>query len=186
MEWHHSAPVLLTGGKDYMIWLVNALNGKIMANLIGHEDEVLKAQFTLDDRGKHIVSISADKTIRVWSPLTSECVMTIRSFGPRSKQFHETQILTFALHHEMPVVLSGDEAGQVFASQFMTGEINGVIGRHADSCETISISKTQPIACSAGIDSKIHVYDMTNFTLRLSVTIGQFGGFSKLLWSTYF
>lgn len=30
VEWHHTAPVLLTGGKDYMMWLVNALNGKIM------------------------------------------------------------------------------------------------------------------------------------------------------------
>ena len=81
----------MTGGKDYMIWLVNAVNGKIMANLIGHEDEVLKAHFTLDDRGKHIVSSSADKTIRVWSPLTSECIQTIRSFGQGSrKQFHES------------------------------------------------------------------------------------------------
>ena len=43
IEWHHQAPVLMTGGKDYMIWLVNALNGKIMANLIGHEEEVLRA-----------------------------------------------------------------------------------------------------------------------------------------------
>ena len=59
----------MTGGKDYMIWIVNALNGKIMANLIGHEEEVLRAQFSFEDKGKHIVSSSADKTIRVWSPL---------------------------------------------------------------------------------------------------------------------
>ena len=69
VEWHHTAPILITGGKDYMIWLVNAVNGKIMANFIGHQDEVLKGQFTLEDRGKHIVSSSADKSIKVWSPL---------------------------------------------------------------------------------------------------------------------
>ena len=91
IEWHHQAPVLMTGGKDYMIWLVNALNGKVMANLIGHEEEVLRAQFTIEDKGKHIVSSSADKTIRVWSPLQQECVMTLRSFGEGSrKQFHES------------------------------------------------------------------------------------------------
>ena len=83
----------------------------------------------------------------------------------------------------MPVVLSGDEDGRVFASQYLTGEINGVIGTHDDSCESIAISKTQPIACSAGIDNKIHVYDMANFTRRLTVQIGQFGGFTKLLFS---
>ena len=163
VEWHHSAPVLITGGKDYMIWLVNALNGKIMANLIGHEEEVLRAQFSTEDLGKHIVSSSADKSIRVWSPLTSECVMTLRSFGKgSSKPFHDSQILCFALHPDMPVVLSGDSDGLVFASQYMTGEVNGVIGKHQDSCESIAISSSQPIACSAGIDFKIHVYDLTN------------------------
>ena len=71
----------MTGGKDYMIWIVNAVNGKVMANLIGHDEEVLTATFTLDHKGKHIVSSSADKSIRVWSPLKLECVQTLRSFG---------------------------------------------------------------------------------------------------------
>ena len=68
----------------------------------------------------------------------------------------------------------------------MTGEVNGVIGQHADSCESIAISHTQPIACSAGIDCKINIYDLTNFKLRLTVTVGQFGGFTKLFWSSYY
>ena len=69
VQWHVKAPVLLTGGKDYMIWVLNGQNGKVMANLIGHEEEVLNAEFTKHDSGKQIVSCSADKTIRVWSPL---------------------------------------------------------------------------------------------------------------------
>ena len=28
------------------------------------------------------------------------------------------------------------------------------------------------------------MYDLTNFTQRLTVTVGQFGGFTKLFWST--
>ena len=73
-----------------MVWLVNALNGKILANFIGHEDEVLTAKFTLEDKGKHIVSVSADKTIRTWSPLSQEMVTKIKSFGLGSKKlFHE-------------------------------------------------------------------------------------------------
>ena len=42
------------------------------------------------------------------------------------------------------------------------------------------------MACSAGIDCKINIYDLTNFTQRLTVTVGQFGGFSKLFWSSFF
>lgn len=50
--------------------------------------------------------------------------------------------------------------------------------------ESIVICTTQPIACSAGIDTKINVYDLTDLTQRLKVSIGEFGGFSKVFWST--
>jgi WD40 repeat protein len=30
IEWHPTAPLLLTGGKDFMIWMVNAVTGKVM------------------------------------------------------------------------------------------------------------------------------------------------------------
>ena len=53
----------------------------------------------------------------------------MKSYGHGSRKvFHESQIICFALHPEMPVILSGDEDGKVFASQYMTGGINGVIG----------------------------------------------------------
>ena len=74
VEWHSSAPLLMTGGKDLMIWLINAVNGKVMASFAGHEDEVNCAYFTLEDKNKHIISASADKTIRVWSPLQAGCL----------------------------------------------------------------------------------------------------------------
>lgn len=52
VEWHQAAPLLLTGGKDFCVWMVNAVQNKIMANFIGHEEEVIKAQFTKHDGGK--------------------------------------------------------------------------------------------------------------------------------------
>lgn len=30
IEWHPTAPLFLTGGKDFMVWMVNAGNGKVM------------------------------------------------------------------------------------------------------------------------------------------------------------
>lgn len=52
LEWHSSAPLFLIGGKDYMIWMINAASGKVMANFIGHEDEVVMARFSIFDGGK--------------------------------------------------------------------------------------------------------------------------------------
>ena len=79
VEWHPTAPLLLTGGKDMVVWMLNAVNGKVMANFIGHEDEVVMANFTKADGGKQVISCSADRSIRTWLPLTNECVKTIKN-----------------------------------------------------------------------------------------------------------
>jgi WD40 repeat protein len=68
VKWHPKGNAILCGGKDYMLWLMNGSSGDFLASLSGHEDEVLMAKFT-PNGGKNIVSSSADKTIRVWSPI---------------------------------------------------------------------------------------------------------------------
>jgi len=52
LEWHQSAPLFLVGGNDFMIWMVNAVTGKVVKNYIGHEDKVIYARFSLFDGGK--------------------------------------------------------------------------------------------------------------------------------------
>ena len=49
VDWHPKAPLILTGGKDYMVWLVNAVTGKIMASLAGHDMDITFAMFSLHD-----------------------------------------------------------------------------------------------------------------------------------------
>ena len=48
-EWHPTAPLFLTGGKDFMIWMITAQTGKVMQSFIGHEAEVTSAQFTKEN-----------------------------------------------------------------------------------------------------------------------------------------
>jgi WD40 repeat protein len=110
--------------------------------------------------------------------------MTVR---PRSdKLFHKSPILCFALHAERPLAISGDEEGNVFACQVMTGEIVGCIGTHKDSVESIVINSSSAIAASAGIDSKINVYDLKdqNCSIKFVVEPTVYGGFTKLLLSS--
>ena len=93
----------------------------------------------INDGGKHIVSVSVDSTIRTWSPLKSECVMTIRTSA--GNKFHHEAILCMALHHDRPMIISGDSEGKVIASQYITGEVQGIIGKHDDSVEAIAICR---------------------------------------------
>jgi WD40 repeat protein len=69
VEWHPKGNVILAGGKDFMIWMFNGQNGEFLSCFAGHEGDVLAAQFTPNDNGKHILSSSSDKTIRLWSPM---------------------------------------------------------------------------------------------------------------------
>lgn len=77
VEWHPKGNAIICGGNDYMIWLMNGSSGDFLASFSGHEEAVLCAQFT-PNGGKLIVSSSADKTIRVWSPIKQNCVSIIK------------------------------------------------------------------------------------------------------------
>jgi len=69
LEWHPKGNVFVTGGQDFVIWLYNGVNGAVLQCLVGHEDQVLSAKFTIADGGKNVVSSGADKTIRIWNPM---------------------------------------------------------------------------------------------------------------------
>ena len=77
-EWHPKGNAVLCGGKDFTLYLLNGATGDFLSCFAGHEDEVLAAKFT-PGGGKSIVSSSADKTLRVWSPIKSECICVIKS-----------------------------------------------------------------------------------------------------------
>ena len=162
LEWHPKGNVFITGGQDYLIWLYNGVNGAMLQCLVGHEDQVLCAKFTVADGGKNIVSSSADKTIRLWNPMQNQCLKVIRnsSLHGVSGKFHEADINCFALHHERPLVVSGDLEGQVFYSHYLTGETGSLLGSHINNVESIVFSRHTPICVSAGIDPLINVYDL--------------------------
>eukprot|EP00347_Sterkiella_histriomuscorum_P007048 403350447 len=186
LEWHPKGNVFITGGKDYLIWLYNGQSGTFISCLAGHEQEVFQASFTISDGGKHVVSSSADQTIRIWAPLKNECLKVIKntSLTGTAGKFHETEINVFSLHWERPLIISGDIEGKVFYSHLQTGEVGSLLGKHADSVESIVFCKTLPICASAGIDPNIFIYDLGTNDIRFKVApAGEYGGFSKLQFS---
>ena len=140
VEWHPTAPVLMTGGKDYMIWVVNAVKGKIMQQFMGHEGDVVGAQFTKEDGGKQIVSVSTDKTVKLWNPVQGTCIQTIRN-GDGKIPYHTDEIQCFDLHPTRPLILTGDCTGGVYGAHYGTGEVVGRVGSHKDSVESVVINQ---------------------------------------------
>lgn len=66
LEWHPKGNLVVAGGKDNLIWVLSGLTGDFKMFISGHADEVTFATFTKLDGGKHVISSSADMTIRVW------------------------------------------------------------------------------------------------------------------------
>ena len=100
-----------------MIWMVNALSGKVVRNYIGHEEKVIFARFSLFDGGKQILSCSSDQSVRLWAPNTSECLVKIKNSGGKSA-YHNEVILCFALHPSRPLIISGGIDGSVYAAHY--------------------------------------------------------------------
>ncbi len=69
LSMHPNGNVGLTGGKDNMLWMFDSGNGKFLSCFMGHEDEVLHGMFTRADKGKTVVSSSADCSVKVWAPI---------------------------------------------------------------------------------------------------------------------
>jgi WD40 repeat protein len=113
--------------------------------------------------------------------MKNNCLQTIKASQGRS--FHDADINVFGMHHERPLVISGDLQGKVYFSHYQTGEVGSLIGDHTDSVETIAFSKSHPICVSAGIDTHINIYDLTRTELRNKIEPTEYGGYSKVQFS---
>ncbi len=68
----------------------------------------------------------------------------------------------FALHHTESLIVSGDLDGMVCFSNYVTGEIGGSLGQHAQSVEAIAVCKAPELALvvSCAMETNINIYDI--------------------------
>lgn len=129
------------------------------------------------------MSGSADKSIRVWSPIKQECVSVVQA-TKAGHRFHQAGINTFALHDQRQVCISGDLSGGVFYSNYMTGEIGAMLAKHDDSVESIEISPSEnhPYCVSVAMDPHIIIYSLKDMQVRQKIKTDH-NGFSKVIFS---
>lgn len=82
-------------------------------------------------------------------------------------------------------MLTGGSDGKVFGLNYFSGDSTGCIGTHKDSVESVALDSELNMGASAGIDESILIYDLVHLTIRHKLAPTDFGGFTKLSFSSF-
>lgn len=161
-HWHSKGNYIIAGSKDTLVWMWNVDNEEVTI-CSGHGDEVTCGNFTPD--GKRIVTGSADETIKVWNPKSGECIRTLKKVG--GVKFHESPILSLEIVGKS--VISGDESGNVYISQYQTGETIGPMVIHTSTVESIALR--DHLAATGGLEGIINVIDIGKLETKIQLKL---------------
>lgn len=96
--------VLAVGGPEKTVRLYDHRSGDRVSKLVGHVDNI--RSILIDDDGDHILSASADKTIKMWSVRGGRCLHTFT--------FHDEPVWALASNDpRLGVFYSSDRSGLV-------------------------------------------------------------------------
>ncbi|MEW5307991.1 MAG: hypothetical protein WDW36_010356 [Sanguina aurantia] len=137
-------------------------SGVTMQVFAGHSGPVSAGCFTPD--GKSVVTVGGegDSSLRVWSPKTGECSVTLQRHP-----FHEEPITCIAIHTDCATAMTGAQDGSVRLCNLHTGRVVGTLVGHEESVEAVGFSPHVPqLAASAGVDGKLIIWDLNTLTER--------------------
>ena len=96
--------MLVSGGRDNMVKLWNALTGSLLHCFDGHANWV--RDVIIHPTGNYIISCSDDKTIRVFDVANKRCLRVL-------EQLHKGFISSLAMHSKFPVLVSGSSDSSI-------------------------------------------------------------------------
>lgn len=159
ISWHPRGPVVLAGSEDFTAWMWNGLNGACMQVFTGHSGPVRCGGFTPD--GKTVVTGAEDASLRVWDPRSGESKFTIQGYP-----YHEGPINCLQIHSDGNLVITGSEDKTARLVHIHNGRVLGTLSGHLEGVECVSLSSTQPLAASGGVDGNLFLWDLQNMEVR--------------------
>ncbi|KAK4532509.1 hypothetical protein CCYA_CCYA12G3366 [Cyanidiococcus yangmingshanensis] len=151
-----SAELIACGTADGALWVLDAASGDCLGVAYSHQGAVNALDFV--DSGSNadaegvLVSGSADATVRVWKRPAQgilPCLHVIEGV------FHQAPIISLESHEDL--VLTGDESGHAFLSNWRTGRALRSLGqRHGGAVESVTLGPD--LIVTGGTDGFLHVY----------------------------
>jgi WD40 repeat protein len=137
----------------------------------GHTGTVKKVLFTPDAR--QVVSVSLDKSVRVWDVVTGESLRTFRlAVGPGDEGSHSAAALS---PDGKWLALSGTPVGRgklgvpVHVLALEDGHVETVLTGHTNVVTSLAFSPDNGLLATAGLDGTVRVYSTANWQLRVAL-----------------
>jgi WD40 repeat protein len=142
---------LLSGGgySDAAVCLRDAVTGKILHRLVGHQERVFAVAFVGEDRA---VSAGADNTIRLWDLKTGK--------GVREFKGHEKGVNGLAVSRDRKRLLSGGGDRRLRLWDISTGDELRHYHDHEGSINALAFTANARFAVSAGSDCTLRLWQL--------------------------
>ncbi len=132
----------------------------------GHKSIIWELIFTKD--GRYLISVSDDKTIRVWDTSTGEVVRVFRS---QIGEGYEGKIYTAALSPDNRILAVGGwpmgpaktmnlRSGRIRLINFQTGEVIALLKGHSDIINGLAFSPDGNRLISGSFDKTARIWDV--------------------------
>ncbi|XP_011918007.1 PREDICTED: dynein assembly factor with WDR repeat domains 1 isoform X3 [Cercocebus atys] len=157
LSFNTSGDRIITGSFDHtvVVWdadtgrkLWDATNGKCVATLTGHDDEILDSCF--DYTGKLIATASADGTARIFSAATRKCIAKLEG--------HEGEISKISFNPQGNRLLTGssDKTARIWDAQ--TGQCLQVLEGHTDEIFSCTFNYKGNIVITGSKDNTCRIW----------------------------
>ena len=117
--------------------------------LNGHTELVCSVAFSSD--GTHIVSGSADNSVRVWDVLTGQERHLLKG--------HTDSVYSVAFSRDDSHIISGSNDESVWVWDALIGEEKHVLHGHTDRVTSVAFSSDDSHIVSGSYDTSVHVWD---------------------------
>ncbi len=122
---------------------------KEIKTLKGHKDSVNDLTFSKD--GKYLISVSADRTVKIWDIKRYKLVRTLEGHGDI--------VTSVDISKNGKFIATGSWDGSINIWDFETGELLTTIEGMFSYINDVAFSPTDRLLAAAGIDKKIFIFD---------------------------
>lgn len=137
------------GGSDYTIRLWNLQTSQPLRDLQGHNNIILSVAFS--PNGFYLASGSIDETVKLWKPLTGECLKTLK---------HSARVWSVGFSPDSQCLVSGVDNATIKIWDIATGDCLKTLEGHQSLVFVVIYSPTGLLIASGSDDKTIKLWDV--------------------------